>query len=223
MRSASLMTKALSAQHWASASRFDAVLLEERDHDALEAEADARGMRAGAVCRVDVEDVAEVLLVVVERSDRGRLVLGPHRHEQLELELLRPAAFAFIMRPPRPKNGSLAAARPTLSPQRLQQVVPALHPCAAPLLHVLGRAEPDVLADLERLHARRIGRRLVPEAELAQVEQLAARRARCRPASGRAGSRRPARARPRSAQERRPVVARLDHLAKLRRARRRCP
>ena len=64
-------------------------MAEQRHHHALEAEAEARGVGHLSVRLRDAEHAAEVILVVVERAHRGALLGRDHRHEHLELQLLR--------------------------------------------------------------------------------------------------------------------------------------
>src|SRR5262249_3980416 len=68
--------------------RPEAVRPEEGHDDALHAEAEARGLSKAAARHVNVENLAEVLLVIVERAHRGRLLLRDDRDQDLELELL---------------------------------------------------------------------------------------------------------------------------------------
>src|SRR4029079_18026312 len=66
----------------------EAVRLEERQGDALEAEAHARAVSHGAIGRLDVEDGAEMVEVIVAGADRGGLLRRADRDHQLELERL---------------------------------------------------------------------------------------------------------------------------------------
>src|SRR3954464_3006724 len=67
---------------------LEAVRLEERQGDALEAEADARAVRHFAVRGADVERHAEVVEVVVARADGGRLLRRADRDHEFVLEVL---------------------------------------------------------------------------------------------------------------------------------------
>src|SRR3954468_1545684 len=66
----------------------EAVRLEKRQGDALQAEAHARAVRDTIVRGLDVEDRAEVVEVIVARPDRGRLLRRADGNHQLELERL---------------------------------------------------------------------------------------------------------------------------------------
>ena len=56
--------------------------------DPLQPEADARGVGDLAVGGADAEEVAEVVLMVVERDDGRRLLVAADRCHDLELEAL---------------------------------------------------------------------------------------------------------------------------------------
>src|SRR5689334_25039029 len=70
------------------AVHVEAMALEQRQRDALEAKAHAGAVRDVAVGGLDVERHAEMIDVVVARADGGGLVLRADRDHELELERL---------------------------------------------------------------------------------------------------------------------------------------
>jgi hypothetical protein len=67
---------------------IEAVGLEQRHDNALQAKPQAGGVGHVAVLGADVEGGAEVLLVEVEGAHRGGLFRRDHRHQHFEFELL---------------------------------------------------------------------------------------------------------------------------------------
>src|SRR5579871_6780982 len=65
-----------------------AVMLEQGERDALDAEADARRVRCFARIGLDLPGAAEQVAVIVEADARRRMLLGVDRHQQLELQAL---------------------------------------------------------------------------------------------------------------------------------------
>ena len=78
-------------------------------------------MRDAAVGELDPVGEAEVVLVVVERRDRGRLRPGDLARAARTSAPAR-AGCAASIRPLRPKNGSLATSSSTLEPERREQL-----------------------------------------------------------------------------------------------------
>ncbi len=70
------------------AAGIESMVAEQRQRDALEAEADAGGVTPLAVVLLDAPELAEVILVIVEAQARRRLVDAVDRNEQLELQAL---------------------------------------------------------------------------------------------------------------------------------------
>src|SRR4051812_7718642 len=66
----------------------EAVMLEQRERDALDAEADAGRMGGRAVRRRDLPGLAEQVAVIVEADAGRRMLPGVDRHQQLELQAL---------------------------------------------------------------------------------------------------------------------------------------
>ena len=88
--------------------------------------------------------------------------------------------FAIIL-PARPKKGSLATSTSQGSSSDLDDRLPALHPAPLEGLHLLRRADADVFALAEELHARRVLRGLVAEAVGGQLVEQPLRRHRSLP------------------------------------------
>jgi hypothetical protein len=86
---------------------------EQGERDPLEAEPETCGMDITAVRKREPMRMGEVVLVVVERDDGGRLRAGD-LHQDLEFERLLPLAASI--RPLRPKKGSVAMSEAGSSP-----------------------------------------------------------------------------------------------------------
>ena len=153
--------------------------LDQRQRHALQAEAQARSAGHLAVRRLDVEGAAEVVLVPVERADRGRLLRGDHRAEDLELQALVALARGHHLAAAAEERivGDVARDRQS---QRLQQREAALQPGVAPFDDFVGRADADELAHAEGLQAGGLGRGLVAIDPVGERDQAAARRQRAR-------------------------------------------
>ena len=152
-------------------------------------------------CEVDPVGAREVVLVVVERGDRGRLRPGD-RHEDLELQLPARAGCAASIRPLRPKNGSVATSSLPRRPSAREQLERALAPAVPPLVRPLrladaarSRAGGTSAAEPDRPRARGGRRR---SRRRRRVDAARRRAARARRSPDRPGSRRRASARGRS-------------------------
>ncbi len=150
--------------------RVEAMMLEQRHAHALDAEAEAGRVGDGAVVRLDAEDLAEVVLVVVERAHRRGFLLGDDRDEHLELE---PRAL-LVLGEHLPAAAEERIARDVAlrgQAERPHDREAPLEPHVAPRDDDVGRADAHELAHAERLHARRLGRRLVTEHPVLHVDE----------------------------------------------------
>ena len=153
-------------------------------------------MRVAPVGQRDAVDRREVILVVVERGDRGR---APARRSARGPRPSAPARAGW-----RPASGR-AARRTDPRPRRRRRRGRgraaardrAVAPAVAPRDDGVGLADPDDLAHVEHLQPGRVARRLVAEHVDAARRRSSCRRraaARARRSRGRPGSTRPARA-----------------------------
>ena len=151
--------------------------MEERERDALEAEAEARGVRRRSPpASRDAVGRGEVVLVVVERRDRGRLV---DRRSGTRTSNLSSCSrwLAASIRPLRPKNGSRGDVEVGVEPEAAQQRDRAVAPaCRATRCTVSGSPIRTISRMVEHLQPRRVARRLVAEdVGAAGVDRHAAR------------------------------------------------
>src|SRR5580658_5090373 len=99
----------------------EAVRLEERHRDPLHPEAEAGRVRDAAVHRADAEALAEVVLMVVERADRGGWRLREDGDDDLEFELLLPLASREQASAPAEERVGRGLG-PSWEPQRPQEI-----------------------------------------------------------------------------------------------------
>ena len=156
--------------------------LEQRHHDALQAEAQARGVRDLAVRRLDVEDLTEVLLVVVERAaPRSGFSSRDHRARAPRTSASAPSGWRRASCRRGRRTDRTATSDFAGQPERRQQVERrARSHMSRHSTTVVGRADADELAHAERLHARRLGRRLVAEHPVQHRRRGGRPRAACR-------------------------------------------
>ncbi len=113
----------------------------------------------------------------VEGADRRRVLARDHRHQHLELQLLRLLRLGEeLAAAAEERIGRHVGLR--RQAERAQQRQPALQPHVAPLDHLRGRAGRHELAHAERLHPRGFGRRLVAVHPVGHRDQAAAFRQR---------------------------------------------
>src|SRR5581483_10439867 len=168
----------LEAEHIAHAfgpaSDVEAVVLQQRQGDALDAEADAGGVGDVARAGDDVPGAAEQVAVIVEPDAGRRTLRRGDRHQQLELEALFALAGGEQTAGPAEKRivGDLDVERQA---ERGDDLLAALHPALAEFERLAGCTQPHVLALAKHLHARRIDRRLVAEDVGVAIDQRALR------------------------------------------------
>ena len=137
------------------------VSLEQRERDALQAEADACRVSGPTVRTREPVQRGEVLAVEVERRHRRRLD-SRDRDDELELELLGPLAPGEdLSRAPEEGVGRDVRAGGEAEPG--QDLEPAVAPPLPPVADAVRRPEAHQLTLVKGLHPGRIARRLVPE------------------------------------------------------------
>src|SRR6185312_1306019 len=149
-----------------------AVMLEQRQRYALDAEADAGGMGGLARFGLDLPGVSEQVAVIVEAAARRRMLLGMDRHQQLELHAL--LALAGGEQPAGAAEERIVGdVHVERQAERGDDRLASLLPFLAEGQRLLLAAEPHMLALAEHLHARRINRRLVTKAVGVAIDQRA--------------------------------------------------
>src|SRR6185437_5609657 len=149
-----------------------AVMLEQRQRDALDAKANAGGMGGLARVGLDLPGTAEQVAVIVEADACRRVLLGVDRHQQFELQAL--LALAGGEQPAGAAEERIVGdVHLERQAERGDDRLTALLPLLAEGQRLVLAAQPHMLTLAEHLHARRIDRWLVAEAPSVAVDQRA--------------------------------------------------
>src|SRR5579883_1577135 len=149
-----------------------AVMLEQRQRDALDTEPDAGGVGGRARRGLDLPGAAEQVAVIVEADARRRMFLRVDRHQQFELQAL--LALAGGKQPSgTPEERVVRDVDFEGQAERADDRLPTLLPLLAKRQRLLLAAQPHMLALAEHLHACRIDRGLVAKAPSIAIDQRA--------------------------------------------------
>src|SRR5881394_5108 len=136
---------------------IETVRREQREHQPIQAERDARRVSRIAVVAAQAPRRTEVILVIVEAHARRRLLVGVHRDQQLELQ--RVLDLGHGHHPAEATEERVAGSiDPVGQPEPLRKALGARDPILTEALRVVRRAHVHVLAHPERLHAPRLVR-----------------------------------------------------------------